>query len=71
VIKVHVKAVVDYQALAKLIRSSPLLAKAVPIVAFQCGPFECETIEDVWSIAKEIVAQEKQAQWEKLREFAP
>lgn len=67
----HIKAVVDHLALAAIIRAHPSLASATPVAAFMSGPFECETIEDVWGLAREIVSQERQDDYEKLKEFAP
>lgn len=69
--KVHIKAVVDHLALAAMIRAHPSLASATPVAAFLSGPFECETIEDVWKLAHEIVSQERLATYERLKEFAP
>ena len=70
--KVHITATVDHLQLAQTIRMAPnILSSAVPVVSFKCGPFECSTIEDVWAIAKEMVAQERQASYDLLRAFGP
>lgn len=69
--KVHIKVVVDHQQLISLLRATPSLSSAIPVAAFHCGVYECETIEDVWGLAVETVKQERQAAYEKLKEFAP
>jgi hypothetical protein len=69
--KVRIKAIIDQQQLIGLLRSAPVTATATPIAEFHCGPFQCDTIEDVWAIATEMVAQERQAAYEKLKDFAP
>jgi hypothetical protein len=70
-VKVHIKAVVDLQKLVAMLRAMPSVASAVPVAQFQCGPFECETVEEVWGLAVETVKLERQTSYEMLREFAP
>jgi hypothetical protein len=69
--KVRIKAIIDQQQLVSLVRSAPITATAIPIAEFHCGPFQCDTIEDVWAIVTETVAQERQSAYEKLKDFAP
>lgn len=69
--KVRIKAVIDQQQLVALVRMAPIIATAMPVAEFHCGPFQCDTIDDVWAIVTEMVAQERQSAYEKLRDFAP
>ena len=68
---VRIKAVVDHRELADMIRTYPSLATARASAVFVSGPFETDTIEDVWQLAVEVVRQEREAAYETLRQFAP
>lgn len=67
----HVKAVVDHYQIANLLRHIGPVKDAVPTLILQYGPFECTSIDDVWAVAKLLVEEEKNAAYEKLKDFAP
>jgi hypothetical protein len=69
--KVTIKATVDFEKLLTLVRAAPMLGSASPVVEFDCGRFSCDTIEEVWAMAREYVAYDARQSYEKLRDFAP
>lgn len=68
---VYIESTVNYAQLVELVRKSPLLGEGKPAVQFKCGPFTCDTVEEVWGLVRAEVQADRNASYEKLRDFAP
>lgn len=69
--EVVIKANIKLGELVNILRLLPAAAQYKPILELDCGEFRCDTVEEVWDLAQEMLKAQQTATYEKLKDFAP